>query len=249
MLSDDSPMSDREFLAVHGVQEALAAAVSEILSTRPSNPILAIRDILIAKEAARALSEGLGEMGTDPNWQFKYSKRRNAYGMGIYAEVRVAHTAPFACECRAAGRCATQLVRHTTDADCSCTRSQEDIPAGSLVWRFELGVSASEYSTEECMQAKLATLSVEEATELLDHTYVRQGRIFNPHLDGPLINHSLEPNCSVRAGDSESGSYAIRDIKKGEEITENYNSYDAKKDWPHWYVNLMESHGIMDDYY
>ncbi|KOO24251.1 nuclear protein set [Chrysochromulina tobinii] len=211
MLSDGSPMSDREFLAVHGVQEALAAAVSEILSTRPSNPILAIRDILIAKEAARALSEGLGEMGTDPNWQFKYSKRRNAYGMGIYAE--------------------------------------EDIPAGSLVWRFELGVSASEYSTEECMQAKLATLSVEEATELLDHTYVRQGRIFNPHLDGPLINHSLEPNCSVRAGDSESGSYAIRDIKKGEEITENYNSYDAKKDWPRWYVNLMESHGIMDDYY
>eukprot|EP00900_Chrysochromulina_parva_P010959 jgi/Chrpa1/19865/Chrysochromulina_OHIO_Genome00004357-RA len=211
MLSDDSPMSDREFLAVHGVQEALAAAVSEILSTRPSNPILAIRDILIAKEAARVLSEGLGEMGTDPNWQFKYSKRQNAYGMGIYAE--------------------------------------EDIPAGSLVWRFELGVSASEYSTEECMQAKLATLSVEEATELLDHTYVRQGRIFNPHLDGPLINHSLEPNCSVRAGDSESGSYAIRDIKKGEEITENYNSYDAKKDWPHWYVNLMESHGIMDDYY
>ena len=129
------------------------------------------------------------------------------------------------------------------------TVPQEDIPAGSLVWRFELGVSASEYSTEECMQAKLATLSVEEATELLDHTYVRQGRIFNPHLDGPLINHSLEPNCSVRAGDSESGSYAIRAIKKGEEITENYNSYDAKKDWPRWYVHLMESHGIMDDYY
>ena len=144
-------------------------------------------------------------------------------------------------------------MRHTTraqGADCSFTPSpQEDIPAGSLVWRFELGVSASEYSTEECMQAKLATLSVEEATELLDHTYVRKGRIFNPHLDGPLINHSLEPNCSVRAGDSESGSYAIRAIKKGEEITENYNSYDAKKDWPRWYVHLMESHGIMDDYY
>ena len=104
-------MSDREFLAAHGVHEALTAAVAEVLSTRPSNPILAIRDILIAKEAARALSEGLGEMGTDPNWQFKYSKRKNAYGMGIYAEVRVAHTAPFACGCRAAGRCATQLVR------------------------------------------------------------------------------------------------------------------------------------------
>ena len=90
-------------------------------------------------------------------------------------------------------------MRHTTraqGADCSFTPSpQEDIPAGSLVWRFELGVSASEYSTEECMQAKLATLSVEEATELLDHTYVRQGRIFNPHLDGPLINENLA--CTI----------------------------------------------------
>jgi glycine dehydrogenase len=48
MLSDDSLMSDREFLAVHGVQEALAAAVSEVLRTRPANPITGICDMIHA---------------------------------------------------------------------------------------------------------------------------------------------------------------------------------------------------------
>ena len=41
-----SETSGREYLAEHGVQEALAAAVSEVLRTRPANPIMGICDIL-----------------------------------------------------------------------------------------------------------------------------------------------------------------------------------------------------------
>ena len=44
----------RDYLAAHGVQEALAAAVSEVLRSRPADPILGICDILTAKEAAKA---------------------------------------------------------------------------------------------------------------------------------------------------------------------------------------------------
>jgi hypothetical protein len=41
-----SALSGRDYLAAHGVQEALAAAVSEVLRTRPAKPIMGICDIL-----------------------------------------------------------------------------------------------------------------------------------------------------------------------------------------------------------
>ena len=41
------------YLAAHGVEAALATAVLEVLRTRPADPILGIRDILLAKEAAK----------------------------------------------------------------------------------------------------------------------------------------------------------------------------------------------------
>ena len=46
-------MSDREYLAANGVQEALAAAVLEVLQTRPAQPLLAICKFLASKEAAQ----------------------------------------------------------------------------------------------------------------------------------------------------------------------------------------------------
>ena len=44
----------REYIAAHGVQEALATAVCEVLRTRPADPILGIRDILLAMEASKS---------------------------------------------------------------------------------------------------------------------------------------------------------------------------------------------------
>ena len=46
-------MSGREYLAANGVKEALAAALLEVLHTRPAQPLLAICKFLAAKEAAK----------------------------------------------------------------------------------------------------------------------------------------------------------------------------------------------------
>ena len=46
-------MIGREYLVANSVQEALAAAVLEILHTRPTQPLLAICKFLAAKEAAK----------------------------------------------------------------------------------------------------------------------------------------------------------------------------------------------------
>jgi hypothetical protein len=56
----------REFLAAHGVQAALASAVCEVLRTRPADPILGIRDILLAKEAAKTNAMMDAQPATEP---------------------------------------------------------------------------------------------------------------------------------------------------------------------------------------
>ena len=75
------------------------------------------------------------------------------------------------------------------------------------------------------------------------------GRVFFPVGDGGYFNHSLTPNSSVILGDTLSSTYAVRDIVKDEEICENYNSYDAKADWPLWYIKIMHKYGIFDEYF
>ena len=124
----------------------------------------------------------------------------------------------------------------------------EDIPVGTMIWRFQLGKSAFEFD-EQTLPAQLDAMPAEAGVELLDHTYVMSGRIFFPVGDGGYFNHSLTPNSSVVRSDPLSSTYALRDIKKGEEICENYNSYDAKADWPQWYVKMMHAHGIFDEYF
>ena len=49
-----------------------------------------------------------------------------------------------------------------------------------------------------------------------------------------LINHSCDPNCEVYGAGLKVGVYAIRDIKKGEELTYDYGfGYDEYyKDFP-----------------
>eukprot|EP00900_Chrysochromulina_parva_P007856 jgi/Chrpa1/17071/Chrysochromulina_OHIO_Genome00020421-RA len=66
-------MEGREYLAAHGVQEAVAAAVAEVLRTRPANPIQGIVDILHSRSggasgtgasAASSSGGGRGSGGT-----------------------------------------------------------------------------------------------------------------------------------------------------------------------------------------
>jgi uncharacterized protein len=58
------------------------------------------------------------------------------------------------------------------------------------------------------------------------------------------VNHSNEPNCGSAPGASDESmwqySVALRDIKKGEEITESYATYDSSS----WLENLCAEYNI-----
>ena len=65
--------------------------------------------------------------------------------------------------------------------------------------------------------------------------------------DGGMWNHSESPNTGYgpNADSDVLSSYAIRDIKKGEELFEDYGSYKH----PDWFVNLCSEFGSDMSYY
>ena len=104
------------------------------------------------------------------------------------------------------------------------------------------------YKTEEETRAYLDTLPSAEAKTLwLDYAY-HDGECLNAIQDeGKYWNHSSNPNSCIGwpgASDQDS-SYALRDIKKGEELFEDYGSYKH----PSWLVNLCSEFGSDMSYY
>ncbi len=70
----------------------------------------------------------------------------------------------------------------------------------------------------------IPTLSLPSLKELLDHSYIRNGNIFIINDNTKFINHSETPNLELSSDNLE---VAKCDIKKGDELTENYLlSYD-----------------------
>ena len=72
----------------------------------------------------------------------------------------------------------------------------------------------------------------------VDHVYMHSDQL-NEIIDGgQLCNHSENPTSAV--GNNEEGhcyesSYSIKDLKAGEQYTENYGTYD----YPEWYLQLL----------
>ena len=54
--------------------------------------------------------------------------------------------------------------------------------------------------------------------------------------DGKFLNHSPEPNLEYPTLGAYH-TYAIRDIKKGEELFEDYSSYESL--YPEWVINIL----------
>ncbi len=98
--------------------------------------------------------------------------------------------------------------------------ADEDIPANTLIW---------------CLDPKFTvTFSPEELKELPDYQREFVERYSFPHLkmenhlvveldNGRFMNHSENPNTDFTIFEK---GYALRDIRKGEEITCNYYEFD-----------------------
>lgn len=101
--------------------------------------------------------------------------------------------------------------------------ADEDIPKGTIVWKFndliDLVLSEEQIdSLEEASKSQILNYSF----KTVNGYYVLVGD------DNRFINYSKDPNI-IDIDDIESPSIAIRDIKKGEELTCDY-CFDHEKE-------------------
>ncbi|CUI17761.1 SET domain protein [Candidatus Protochlamydia naegleriophila] len=125
--------------------------------------------------------------------------------------------------------------------------ADEDIKKGQAIWR---------YSPDTCQlitqkQFHAFVNSFHKTEQLIIQYYLTYG-YYVAAADGVLIlldnarffNHSNEPNsggCPEASGSlGDQCSVALRDIKKGEELTESYQTYDSSV----WLESLCQRYGI-----
>ena len=100
------------------------------------------------------------------------------------------------------------------------------IPQGALLWELVEGVDVR-LSPEQ-----LKALPEALAQRLREYLYLDAGGFYVLCGDNArFINHAEDPNCEERPGPSpEAGTvtYARRDIQPGEELTNDYRSFDVE---------------------
>ena len=100
------------------------------------------------------------------------------------------------------------------------------------------------YFDEQETLKLLASLPNDEARrDWLDHAFGDGGKVgvHNTHLDdGGMVNHSDNPSLATNNDDDY--SYSTRDIQIGEELTEDYRTYDHVP----FFEDLCKKYGAID---
>ena len=123
--------------------------------------------------------------------------------------------------------------------------AEEDIMKGALIWKYKRGINVRSFKGEKETQAHLAKLPSDNARKYWLMHMFHYGGYCNEILDdNNLSNHSTDPNSAPTNPDDPISDYAIKNIKKGEQILVDYSTFE----WPHWLIKLMEKHGAIDYY-
>lgn len=96
--------------------------------------------------------------------------------------------------------------------------ADEDIPKGSIIWRFNPIIDKIIPHTD------LENLNVNCINQIKKYAYIdvhHFGLVLCGD-DARFLNHSTEPNCN---DSMDNITFTIRDIKKGEELTVDYNDF------------------------
>lgn len=101
--------------------------------------------------------------------------------------------------------------------------TRQFIKKGDIIWSSKNDNDVIEINDDKLLEY-LNCYSQNEVIDILDHMYCYNGKCYNIiNCDCKYTNHSLNPTSYV---DSNNSSIAIRDIDIGEEITEDYRTYD-----------------------
>ena len=115
-----------------------------------------------------------------------------------------------------------------------------DIPKSTLIWKYGLNKNIKAFKGKKEVVKHLSSMkSQQDKKDWLENVYLHGGLVNHINDDGTFFNHSKNPNSGFVNGDHKS-TYAIRDIKKGEEILEDYREYE----WPSWFLKILDQYKI-----
>lgn len=101
--------------------------------------------------------------------------------------------------------------------------ADEFVPKGTPIWKlqdsFDIQLSQDEF----------LALSEPAQTQVLNYCYYnsKTGKYVVCGDDARFFNHSIDPNCSS-SDDDYKVDVALRDIRPGEELTQDYGNFDGQ---------------------
>ena len=121
----------------------------------------------------------------------------------------------------------------------------QHVPQHALIWKYAPGRNVVEFRGEEAVRAHMALLPTSEARrDWLAHVYACDGAVVEILDDGRWWNHSEAPNTGSGVGGDWDSTYALRDIQAGEELLDDYGTYE----YPDWLLALYQVHGVPTDF-
>ena len=123
--------------------------------------------------------------------------------------------------------------------------AKENISKGTCIWEFKLNQNVFEFDKTEFKNIldKLPTLQMRQDYIGYSYSFGFSENFYIITDDGIYMNHSNKNNCET---DTITGNvYAITDIKKGEQLFENYTNYYHSA----YLFELYEKYNCYPDFY
>jgi len=121
--------------------------------------------------------------------------------------------------------------------------SLETIKIGTCIWIYKLNENVFEYDHEQSTAYLQNLPDLKARQSFLDSSFGKGDVLCLITDDGQYVNHADVPNCKTDL--STGHCYAIQDIRKGEQILEDYTSFTH----PPFLFPLLKLYQCEPDYY
>jgi hypothetical protein len=121
----------------------------------------------------------------------------------------------------------------------------EEIKAGSCVWFYKLNDNVFEYDQEKTINHLNEMTNLQDQQYFLDITFGKNEMICLITDDGKYMNHADKTSCNCKTDLITGNCYALRDIKIGEQLFEDYSTFSH----PAFLYSLLKKYNCEPSYY
>ena len=120
-----------------------------------------------------------------------------------------------------------------------------DILSGAQIWTYKLNENVFEFDEQPCIDYLETLPNLSEQQSFLNYSFGKGEKLCLIKDDGQYMNHAEPPACNCKTDLTTGHCYAIRDIKAGEQLFEDYAAYSH----PSFLYKLLRKYECEPDYY